>query len=80
MARHEEGSLTCPSVPSDLLRRFCVAARRVRWGRTVRPAREETRVPTNPETGSDVEYEDDGDYTITFSMALPAPTSSDEED
>jgi hypothetical protein len=26
-----------------------------------------------------VEYEDDGDYTITFSMALPQQPSDDEE-
>jgi hypothetical protein len=28
---------------------------------------------TNPETGSDIEYEDNGDYTVTFSMSLPTP-------
>ena len=28
---------------------------------------------TNPNTGSEIEYEDDGDYTVTFSMTLPAP-------
>lgn len=33
---------------------------------------------TNPETGSDVEIEDDGDYTITFSMTLPAPADDEE--
>ncbi|MFJ2630866.1 hypothetical protein ACIO6U_02730 [Streptomyces sp. NPDC087422] len=27
----------------------------------------------NPETGSDIEYEADGDYTITFLMSLPTP-------
>ncbi len=26
---------------------------------------------TNPETGSEIEMEDDGDFTVTFSMALP---------
>jgi hypothetical protein len=26
---------------------------------------------TNPETGSDVEVEPDGDFTVTFSMTLP---------
>jgi hypothetical protein len=36
-------------------------------------------VATNPETGSDIEYEDDGDYTVTFSMALPQPPADDEE-
>lgn len=34
----------------------------------------------NPETDdSEVEYEDDGDYTITFSMALPQPDDNTEE-
>jgi hypothetical protein len=32
----------------------------------------------NPETGSDIEIEDDGDFTVTFSMALP-PESDDSE-
>lgn len=26
---------------------------------------------TNPETGSEIEMEDDGDFTVTFSMSLP---------
>lgn len=30
-------------------------------------------MPTNPETGSEIELEDDGDYTVTWSMKLPAP-------
>lgn len=34
---------------------------------------------TNPETGSEIETEDNGDYTITFSMALPEPTTSDDD-
>lgn len=36
---------------------------------------------TNPETGSDVEYEDDGsgDYTVTFSMILPQPPDDTDE-
>lgn len=32
----------------------------------------------NPETGSEVEIEDDGDYTVTFSMALPQQPADDE--
>lgn len=31
------------------------------------------------ETGSEVETEDDGDYTITFSMSLPPKPADDEE-
>lgn len=31
----------------------------------------------NPDTGSAIEVEDDGDYTVTFSMKLPEP--ADEE-
>lgn len=27
----------------------------------------------NPETGSDIEFEDDGDFTVTFSMTGPTP-------
>jgi len=34
---------------------------------------------TNPETGSEIEPEDDGDLTITFSMGLPAEPTTDEE-
>jgi hypothetical protein len=34
---------------------------------------------TNPETGSDIDIEDDGDFTVTFSMTLPPqPTQPDE--
>jgi hypothetical protein len=33
----------------------------------------------NPETGSQVDIEDDGDYTVTFSMTLPAPPPADED-
>ena len=33
----------------------------------------------NPDTGSEVEIEADGDYTITFSMALP-PQPADDPD
>lgn len=38
-------------------------------------------MPTNPETGSDVEIEDDGDYTVTFSMQMPEsePTPQNEK-
>jgi hypothetical protein len=32
----------------------------------------------NPETGSQVEVEPDGDYTVTFSMTLPPPPADDE--
>ena len=32
----------------------------------------------NPQSGSEVEMEDDGDYTVTFSMTLPQPTDDDE--
>lgn len=32
---------------------------------------------TNPETGGDIEIEDDGDFTITFPMRLPEPTDND---
>jgi hypothetical protein len=34
---------------------------------------------TNPETGSDIEIEDDGDFTVTFSMTLPPPKPADDE-
>jgi hypothetical protein len=34
---------------------------------------------TNPQTGSEVEIEDDGDFTVTFSMTLP-PQPADESD
>lgn len=27
----------------------------------------------NPDTGSEVDIEPDGDFTVTFSMTLPAP-------
>lgn len=30
-------------------------------------------------TDTQVEHEDDGDYTITFSMTLPAPAEPTEE-
>lgn len=33
----------------------------------------------NPETGSEVEVEEDGDYTVTFSMTLP-PENDDTDD
>ena len=35
---------------------------------------------TNPQTGSDIEMEDDGDYTVTFSMALPTPPAPIDEE
>lgn len=34
--------------------------------------------PSNPETGSEIEVEEDGDYTVTFSMRLPAPPADDD--
>lgn len=35
-------------------------------------------MPQNPDTGSRIEYEDDGDFTVTFSMTLPPqPTTND---
>lgn len=33
----------------------------------------------NPETGSEVEIEDDGDFTVTFSMILPPQPADDTE-
>jgi hypothetical protein len=34
----------------------------------------------NPETGSEIEMEDDGDFTVTLSMGLPAePTTAEEK-
>ena len=33
----------------------------------------------NPETGSAVEIEDDGDFTVTFSMTLPQPADDTDE-
>lgn len=38
-------------------------------------------MPTNPDTGSQIEHEDDGDYTVTFSMSLPPqqPTTDEEK-
>lgn len=34
----------------------------------------------NPETGSDVEIEDDGDFTVTFSMTLPTKPADDADE
>jgi len=34
----------------------------------------------NPQTGSDIEMEDDGDYTVTFSMTLPQPPADDTDE
>ena len=31
----------------------------------------------NPETGSEVEIEDDGDFTVTFSMTIPQQPAED---
>lgn len=33
--------------------------------------------PTNPETSSKIDIEDDGDYTVTFSMTLPGSNDTD---
>lgn len=33
----------------------------------------------NPETGSEVEIEDDGDFTVTFPMTLPRQPGDSEE-
>jgi hypothetical protein len=35
---------------------------------------------TNPETGSEIEVEEDGDFTVTFSMTLPQDAQQDGED
>ena len=32
-----------------------------------------------PDTGSEVEVEDDGDFTVTFSMTLPQRPAEDTE-
>lgn len=33
----------------------------------------------NPETGSEIDVEADGDFTVTFSMTLPQPPTTDED-
>lgn len=33
---------------------------------------------TNPETGSQIDTEENGDFTITFSMGLPTPPPADD--
>lgn len=33
----------------------------------------------NPETGSEVDIEPDGDYTVTFSMTLPTPPADNDD-
>lgn len=33
----------------------------------------------NPETGSEIDIEPDGDYTVTFSMTLPQPPTDDND-
>jgi hypothetical protein len=35
---------------------------------------------TNPETGSEIEIEDDGDFTVTFSMTLPSQPTADADE
>jgi hypothetical protein len=37
------------------------------------------RETTNPETGSQIEVDDDGDFTITFSAWGPTPPADDTE-
>jgi hypothetical protein len=34
----------------------------------------------NPETGTEVEIEADGDFTVTFSMTLPPPAADDTDE
>lgn len=34
----------------------------------------------NPQTGSEVEMDDDGDFTVTFSMTLPQPPAEDTDE
>lgn len=34
-------------------------------------------MPQEPETTSHVEVEEDGDFTVTFSMTLPQPPADD---
>jgi hypothetical protein len=36
-------------------------------------------MPTNPDTGSEIEYEEDGDFTITIPMRLPSTPDTDEK-
>jgi hypothetical protein len=35
---------------------------------------------TNPETGSEIEVEEDGDFTVTFSMRLPSKSDDDKQE
>lgn len=35
---------------------------------------------TNPSTGSEIEIEEDGDYTVTFSMSLPQQPADDTDE
>lgn len=34
---------------------------------------------TNPQTGSEIDIEDDGDFTVTFPMRLPTRNPADDE-
>lgn len=44
------------------------------------PRRRADGMPTNPETGSDIEIEeDDGGYTVTFPMRTPPPRRDTDE-
>lgn len=36
-------------------------------------------MPTNPETGSEIDIEPDGDFTITFPMRMPLPPRDNDE-
>lgn len=43
--------------------------------------REEPVVPLiNPDTGSEIEVESNGDYTVTFSMTLPQTPADDTDE
>jgi len=33
----------------------------------------------NPETGSEIDIEPGGDFTVTFSMTIPEPADTDED-
>lgn len=33
----------------------------------------------NPDTGSEIDIEPDGDFTVTFPMTLPTPPPNDDE-
>lgn len=35
---------------------------------------------TNPDTGSEIDIEDDGDFTVTFPMRLPTRNPADNDE